>query len=59
MAENRIARYQVVETEHGYAVMDTRKDRVSSRTYKYRGNAINAAVKLEDGRQYNDKRATS
>lgn len=45
---NSNARFQVVETTHGYAVKDTRDGTIWSRTYKSVGWAARAATRLND-----------
>lgn len=45
---NTVARHQVVEVKHGYAVKDTRTGSVVSRTYKSVGWAARAAAKQNE-----------
>ena len=45
---NTVARFQVTETKHGYAVKDTRDGSIWSRTYQSVGWASRAAVKLNE-----------
>lgn len=45
---NEEARFQVVEVPGGYAVKDTRDGSIWTKTYVRMGNAVNAAVRLQE-----------
>lgn len=42
---NTVARHQVIETRHGYAVKDTKTGSIVSRTYRSIGWAARAATR--------------
>jgi hypothetical protein len=45
---NQVARNQVVEVKHGYAVKDTKTGSIISRTYKHLGWAARAAARQNE-----------